>query len=189
MANKRQLTGGTDDVNPQYISGQIALVDGTVTEVAVGNPTFRAGGDASSSTATIMELLKIYADIPNDHLGVAADALVTSEFSVTTASTGGTPIIGVLGSPRTLAAFRKFFRNKQISAGGSDVYGLSVWDRNPVVWDFTDGAGHGVLVATDNLFLQTLSTNAIAGTVNYKILYRFKKVKLVEYIGIVQSQQ
>lgn len=64
--------------------------------------------------------------------------------------------------------------------------------------DLTDGAGHGVLIATDNIFLNVQVTNAafnnvtadaISATFNCDILYRFKEVKLQEYIGIVQSQQ
>lgn len=64
--------------------------------------------------------------------------------------------------------------------------------------DLTDGAGHGVLVATDNVFLtlQTAlssiigtSVGGITGVAECAILYRFKEVGLAEYIGIVQSQQ
>lgn len=73
-------------------------------------------------------------------------------------------------------------------------------DTEPVNWhDLTDGAGHGVLVATDNIFLtlQTAATvvgasatiTAATGFGECAILYRFKEVGLAEYIGIVQSQQ
>ena len=61
----------------------------------------------------------------------------------------------------------------------------------------TDGAGHGVLIATDNVYFSLLynaiPTDGIA--VQFTIgggcdlLYRFKEVGLKEYIGIVQSQQ
>lgn len=62
----------------------------------------------------------------------------------------------------------------------------------------TDGAGHGVLVATDNIYLtlQTALSSVIGSSVGgiqgfgeAAILYRFKEVGLAEYIGIVQSQQ
>lgn len=64
--------------------------------------------------------------------------------------------------------------------------------------DLTDGAGHGLLVATDNIFLSVQTTNiafvgesadSIVGFVAADLIYRFKEVALAEYIGIVQSQQ
>lgn len=54
----------------------------------------------------------------------------------------------------------------------------------------TDGAGHGVLVATDKIYMLTASLAATgAQEAIVKILYRLVDVGLEEYIGIVQSQQ
>lgn len=71
--------------------------------------------------------------------------------------------------------------------------------ENPDFHDLTDGAGHGLLVATDNIWLTCYATAATAdagenavlnvATVNADLIYRFKEVSLQEYIGIVQSQQ
>lgn len=64
--------------------------------------------------------------------------------------------------------------------------------------DLTDGAGHGILVATDNIYLSVQtsltayngsSADEIIGFCFADLIYRFKEVKLQEYIGIVQSQQ
>lgn len=63
--------------------------------------------------------------------------------------------------------------------------------------DLTDGAGHGVLIATDNIYFTLYSTCSATGTATTSVqanatlalLYRFKRVNLQEYIGIVQSQQ
>jgi hypothetical protein len=58
--------------------------------------------------------------------------------------------------------------------------------------DVTDGAGHGILVATDQIFVGgieagiTLAGSSLMGA---RIMYRWKNVSLTEYIGIVQSQQ
>jgi len=66
------------------------------------------------------------------------------------------------------------------------------------IHDLTDGDGHGILVATDNIWLTAqlsdsaiggTSSGPISGTVSAELFYRFKKVTLQEYIGIVQSQQ
>lgn len=56
--------------------------------------------------------------------------------------------------------------------------------------DLTDGAGHGLLLATNSIFMQgdtTLFTPAVA-VFDCKMLYRFKTVDILEYVGIVQSQ-
>lgn len=59
------------------------------------------------------------------------------------------------------------------------------------VVDLTDEAGHGILIATDNLYMNIGSANT--GTHTWsgvaRLSYRFKDVSLEEYIGIVQSQQ
>lgn len=56
--------------------------------------------------------------------------------------------------------------------------------------DLTDGAGHGIIVATDNIYVTLFSAGTgVAAEVDVKIMYRFKNVALAEYIGVVQSQQ
>jgi hypothetical protein len=60
----------------------------------------------------------------------------------------------------------------------------------PFCLDLTDNAGHGILIATDSIYGQVNSANtATTNTVYFKLLYRFKEVNLIEYVGIVQSQQ
>lgn len=55
--------------------------------------------------------------------------------------------------------------------------------------DFSDGAGHGYLVAVDSLFVTLASAlTGLTNTADLRLLYRFKEVPLAEYIGIVQSQ-
>lgn len=73
----------------------------------------------------------------------------------------------------------------------------SVDNQTPNWADFTDGAGHGILIATDNIFLTIVAQGASIDGVSYNfagqgrvdLLYRFKEITLQEYIGIVQSQQ
>lgn len=179
------LTGGTDDVNPQYLNFTFpAVSSGTVVEVPLGTPIVRVG-EAGKDTAIIMEILKIYFEGINE-----ADAAATQDersiaFSVTTLSSGATPVLVPLGNPRCIAAMKRF-TNTAFTAAGT---GMTENATSPMVWDCTDGAGHGILVATDNIFLQCAVEAAGSVTPGGKILYRFKKVKLVEYIGIVQSQQ
>lgn len=49
---------------------------------------------------------------------------------------------------------------------------------------------NGILVATDNIYVQVWSTGTgISNTAYIKILYRYVRVGLSEYVGILQSQQ
>jgi hypothetical protein len=185
-ARSDSLTGGTDDVNPQFLSGALTLsAANTVTEVAIGTPIVRVGA-ASPSHAVIMEILKIYADLPVYDQTAAGATTRTVALSFTTASTGATPFQAQLDNTRCFASFERQQMNAFTAAGT----GILQFKETPMVFDLTDGAGHGVLIATDNIFVQGDSAGQAAASVfRFKILYRFKKVSLVEYIGIVQSQQ
>ena len=56
--------------------------------------------------------------------------------------------------------------------------------------DYTDGNGHGILIATDNIYFyfDTAATSASTSQVFVRLLYRLIKVSAAEFIGIVQSQ-
>jgi len=59
------------------------------------------------------------------------------------------------------------------------------------IHDFTDGAGHGLLIAADKLYaaVSTRRYYASGHACNFDILYRWKNVGLAEYVGIVQTGQ
>lgn len=91
-------------------------------------------------------------------------------------------VLAPLNEPSLIAAFRR----NTTAASASGV----VHVEYPLQQNLTDGAGHGVLVATDNVYLQIGSlTTGVQNTMTCWMLYRFKKVNVLEYIGIVQSQQ
>jgi len=54
----------------------------------------------------------------------------------------------------------------------------------------TDNMGNGILIATDRIFVVGGSFgSALVARATCKILYRQTNVGVMEYIGIVQSQQ
>jgi len=56
--------------------------------------------------------------------------------------------------------------------------------------DYTDGAGHGILVAVDQMFAQVTGVSMPSAVVIHGVLaYRFKEVTLTEYVGMVTEQQ
>jgi hypothetical protein len=80
----------------------------------------------------------------------------------------------------------------------SYLFSCSTDNESVDIHDLTDGAGHGILIATDNIYLgvnASLSSfnlgdaDPIVGGVSANLIYRFKEIGLSEYIGIVQSQQ
>ena len=123
-----------------------------------------------------MEVLKVFWELPdmldttdNELRGV----LTTSSFGTTAQTYSNTKIIDYV---RDIVKF--------------NVASSIVLNPRLYVHDLTDGAGHGVLVGTDNIYLQIVSvTTGSANTINCKILYRWKDVSTTEYVGIVQSQQ
>jgi len=178
------LTGGTGDVNPQYLG--VAYTQGVANAVesfGFSTPIVRVGSD-NSGTATIMEILKVFFDLPPPD-AVAAGATLKGADAVLLTSQPGSAF-----TPFNDGHVIAQARSSSISAFTAGGSGMMANQTMPHMYDCTDGDGHGVLVATDNLWLQVDTTGFTnAATFRIKILYRFKKVKLVEYIGIVQSQQ
>lgn len=166
------ITGGSGDVNPQYmhLTASQSAAD-TTTTTAFPIPIQRL---QNAGRAQVMEVLKVFWDIPES---VEVDSqkqvfLTTQSFGVTATNYGNTRIIDAVR------------QTKGITTSGSFLV------DGPIIHDLTDGAGHGLLVATDNIYLQVVSaTTGAALTAYVKLLYRWKDVSTTEYIGIVQSQQ
>lgn len=91
----------------------------------------------------------------------------------------------IFSNPKVFAWTELSVRNAFTAAG-------SVAQVQPVMQtvDLTDGQGHGVLIATDNIYVcGSASGYQNVQTISFKILYRLKTVSLSEYVGMVQSQQ
>lgn len=167
------LTGGTGDVSPQFLS--IAATQSgadTSTTTSFSIPVQRL---PTGARAQVMEVLKIFFMAGNTQVEV--DNTVNCFLSTTSFGTTATTI----SEPRVFAAWSK---QLVLTTSGEAI------NVEPIIQDLTDGAGHGILIATDQIFAQVNSaTTSVANTVRMKIMYRWKNVPLAEYIGIVQSQQ
>lgn len=182
-----ELTGGSKDVNPQWFNMYTVatVIDGTHCQ-AFPIPIQRL---KNNGKAQVMEILKVFwASSALDNapsLGFKYQAV--SAAITTRAMPAGPPI----QEPTLIDLYNK---NATLNATGGPAplgtvqeYGL---EFEPVVHDLTDGAGHGILVATDNLFL-TISSfqTGIICSAGAKVMYRWKDVTMTEYVGIVQGQQ
>lgn len=195
MATTRALTGGTLDVNPQWWTlGKIRQTgpNTTVTE-AILVPVNRYP-QGKSGRVNVIEVLKVmwetfaYPVWSND--GSVIQAGLTA--ALTTRNPAGA--YPVTEDPSVIDIVVKDWFTSG-SAGTATQTAATVWtDEEPIIHDLTDGAGHGILIASDQIYV-TLATNTMSNNaahlaeVKVKILYRYKQVSLTEYIGIVQSQQ
>lgn len=171
-----QLTGGTGDVNPQFMSAHVAqTVANTFVQTSIAIPLdrFKANGGKVGA----IEILKVFffmnevtpATVANNQYYQAW--ITTTPF--TTAPTNYDPHVVA-----TWTETQQF-----VTSGGTAI-------SSPDIVDVTDGAGHGVIIAVDTIYFSffTQSTGGMNGTCSVRIMYRFKNIGLPEYIGIVQSQ-
>lgn len=176
-----QLTGGSGDVNPQELVFSLTQTGGDAT--TVGNiqlpiprlPTVKGKN-------LVVELLWAQFFLSTPSLP-AAGAIAGRAASVTTRPNPPTTFNDIFSDPRALALYYQTFA----AAAGSTPFGDQKAFHEE---DLTDGAGHGILVATDVLYFAILTAaTGQANNIVFRLGYRFKQVSLEEYIGIVQSQQ
>lgn len=210
MPKKGGLTGGTGDVNPQwyklFLAGTPFQNQTTLNATQTGQQTFPLPvpkWSATNGRSIVVELLK-----------VRWYNVLSIGWTLSTAQGSFRSLTGYIATraSSTVTGLNPQFPPYQSndpaiidSQSNTIIMGSSATNfqtfefdsENPVIHDLTDGAGHGVLIATDNI---TLAYNAFLGPFDAAIytfqpfaqaelLYRFKEVSLQEYIGIVQSQQ
>jgi hypothetical protein len=176
------LSGGTGDVNPQWLvfNGNLQSAPNTFTEDVINTPISRFPQGKGKSV--VLEILKVQFDVPAPDInGGAGGTLFTTICQLTTNSQNG-----IIASGVQIIAYKQGYNRGAFTAAGTYE---SSQDGTWLI-DLTDGAGHGILVATDQMYfgVNTVNFNA-AATFRCRMLYRFKLVSLEEYIGIVQSQQ
>lgn len=181
--SKDTLTGGSHDVNPQWMTGRVTQSAADVTTTA----PFRLPRQVlpgAQGRALVMEVLRVWFDTPAGTTTAAAPAAYGFKVALTTKDFGTTSV--PTDEPTLFAYHQKEIVNAFTAAG-------TFWfiSNEPFVLDLTDGQGHGVLVATDSIFFQlnSITATGVINAATFKILYRWKEIGLAEYIGIVQSQQ
>lgn len=174
MASAKELTGGSGDVNPQILNIVVTQTGADVTTTGETALPVPRGFSPKKGKALVFEILRVVYSVAN---------LVTPGGQVAVGATLSTTSAAVAESdPEVFSIF-------SLDGLYATAVGFSYFNR--IATDnLSDGAGHGFLVGTDNLFLTVSSGNtSAANKVVCKIFYRFKEVSLAEYIGIVQGQQ
>lgn len=177
-----ELTGGTGDVNPQWVG---------ISVVQTGNDIFTEGGIdlptnpqmlGRANHAVVLEFLRvqfIWAVDPTQ--SPATPQRWTAHLRTALIPSGQTN--SAIQTSTTTIATDQFLTIQ----GGA---GSTVMARQAsVVYDMTDGAGHGVIVASKSIVLAVSTLNTlIANRVTCRILYRYKEVTITEFITLAQFQ-
>ena len=189
MASKRQrveLGGGTGDVKPQYFTMKSgAMISDTYDVTQFSLPVPRFG--TMKTKATVFEILSldwylaIDAALDGSHVTMAL--LTTSTNRLDTQPAILQSITQDVAEPRSIGAAL------QVNVSNAPASG-ALSNNMPIHIDTTDGAGNGVLVATDSIFLVTANVdNGVGSETVVKMKYRLTNIGISEYVGIVQSQQ
>lgn len=170
------LTGGLGDVNCAFLSTSITQTsnDGTISST-IQTPVTVVAGRGSSD---IMEILKVYFyfdTVPINSSSSRIDVYLSTKNFVTT-------------EPTLRQGDALVFASGQLKAIESTAAGVTTWEL-PIINDLTDGAGHGFLVATSNIYAQIVSAStSTTNTCRIKILYRLKKVQESQLMTLLLSQ-
>lgn len=182
MAKRRrvgdQLTGGTLDVNPQYLSWYIEQKEPDSLEfISIDIPRFRLEKPGAS---TVIEILWIDVYARTEwHFPIDEPKIQTTHLMFMTNDTGSD-----FEDPAVFAGFVETYNSYAEVASMFSTY----FPRMHRL-DLTDGAGHGFLFAGERIVARFQTTNTTwENTCRGKIWYRWKTVNLQEWIGMVQSQ-
>jgi len=156
------------------------------TNLQVFTPIPRVGGVSTGAkggkSVTVMELLR-FETAPTDSGDntLPMNMVANATTAIATLSTGVAPTtIPVWANP---AVFAYLARRHDMTTSGATI------NQFPMIYDFCNKDGKGFLFAADS-FNFSVESNGIGTGLNWgcKLFYRFVKVTLEEYVGIVQSQ-
>lgn len=178
------LGGGTGDVKPQFLtltSGDQAPDTFNVVTFALPVPRF----GTMKSKATVFEILSLdwylAPALLTDGVHAMFGYLTTSPNRSDTEPFILQDIAIDVARPQTFGAVGE--NNILIVQGGLNA-------SFPQHVDLTDGAGNGILIATDSLSMVMGNVDNSANAISVvKVKYRLTNVGISEYVGIVQSQQ
>lgn len=192
------LTGGSGDTNPQWFSTSATQsAADTTTTTSVSTPP--GIGLSVSGRALAMEILKVMIEFETS---TGVPALPGSASFAPGATTAASIFMNAYLSSKNFGTTRPtlgmgdatvfaFARQQYLIYESSAVATAFTQSTGPIVIDLTDGAGHGVLYANQNMFIQVASSSVLSAvTARVKILYREKFITQEELLGLVlQSNQ
>lgn len=195
----RSLTGGSGDVNPQWTTANITLAAPAASATAVAEVTINTNAGripfgTKNQRALVMEVLKVQW-IPQFTLNGPGSTLTAGIYEpyLSTRPMSGLAVGVFVNAANSTVAIERFRISRMLVTSGAFDLAFSV---SPII-DLTDGNGHGVLVASPQLYAGMILTNSTsadlfdAGVDQFcacRVLYRWKEVGLEEFLGIAQGQ-
>lgn len=171
------LTGGSRDYKPEYMTFSVTAGNNASATTAIPLPVMRNFSSPNGAKAQVIEAIKLLCEFPQAFASAATYTDLRLHLSTKNHGTVAT----TLADPDTFAVV-----GSQSSYATSGAVALP----DAISFDFTDGMGNGILLATDNIYAQ-LTNTATGQTVvcSAKLFYRIYSASVTEYVGIVQSQQ
>jgi len=168
------LTGGTGDINLQYLDISVTeSAANTFTQTTANIPVLRSF--TGQRKYQCMELLRAQVKIPlgSGATGDEMNWMLTTTSKSAMLANFTDPDIILLGAVGTI-----------ITTSGQ---------YNPILmhnYDFSDGAGHGIILAGQQLFFSFIGTSqASAQSASVRLFYRFKNIGVDEFVGLAIQQQ
>ncbi len=173
MSSIKEITGGSDDLNPQFVSAVI-IQPSTNAFGEINIPLPVLSTPVQKGKASVFELLHatFYSDpFPN---------LINAQAVVTQLTTQSQTDLIAPSNVNFIAGEERF----QLSTLLSATPNISVLEENlEKTFDLTDKAGHGLVIRGPNLFLGINSTSTTSPfTVHIKLLFRIKFVGIEEFL-------
>ena len=179
------LTGGTMDVNPQLYTATLEVTTADEPRTGVIMLPLSRVGPTTQNKSIVIELLKVYCAI-SGFANIDDPAEIRKEVSCCLSTIDHGITIAGLHHSDVFCYFERHLHGAFTAAGS---YGTLLGQNAVMCYDLTDGAGHGFLIAQDKIYMQVrsrlLTPEKAFGTV--KLYYRFKKIPLIEFIGIIGS--
>jgi hypothetical protein len=172
-------TGGTGDVKPNILTMQTGTAGAVATYTLnrIHLPVPRIG--ASDTKATVTELLWI-----DWYLNPGNIADTSIDFAYLTTATNR-----FQGDASTVATMAADLVDPRLIGPVVQNTIVTNYFTNPIRVDLTRN-GNGIIVASDNIFIVGGSVgNAVAANFIAKVGYALSNVGVLEYVGVVQSEQ
>jgi len=162
------------DINPQLIKKQlIESAPNTYTETSFDLPVMLQG-----TKPIVIELLKVWIDC-SSCLEEEAGARNEAETFMSMREMGAIPVDG-MADPFVLT-------HTSIESRGGGT-GMAFIKHPNYFFDFTDGKGHGILIAVPKLWVSIQGTgNTGAKTGRWMLLYRLKSLSATELTGLIMQ--
>lgn len=186
------LTGGTGDVRPQWFritSATQATAQQTIsTQASLPVQRLKTRGKSQ-----VMEILAVryFDSLIYEMVALTDNTKAMHVMALTTSFVSNTNLLTV-DNPRVIDMALPFSAAKGSTTTCREGEAF-------IIHKLDDGAGHGILVAADQLYLNYSTQNTAMGIISPAsallgfccawVLYRMVNVGITEYIGILQSEQ